>query len=907
MRKRKTLLTITTSVLAFFLSIVGCGKADSTFRKAPLRTEDPISIPYALDGTATGGSSAYASASDITQNGISWKVTGNTTQNPWRIGGNTLSGVDRPIYSVTPLPYDVAKIEISFGAASSITVNSLTVGVYSTAEGAAAGGAGGRIASFTPSFVASKIVTVQKQDSTSWNNCYYNITLNVTVSDNTNRFVQFNSATFVPVATGVSLDRDELTLVVGGESTLTATLSPTGAVGSVTWSSSDGDVASVNQSGKVHGNATGSATITARISETISATCSVTVSTAAIHATSIALDEDSKTLIPGQSFTLSATVEPNDSTDTVIWSTSDDSVATVEDGVVTAVSVGSAIITAPAGEQTDTCAITVEPEHGTILLDPLTVTEAATIGSELEHNNETTKEYYVNGIVSQIVSAFSGSPAKATFWLATNETTVKGFECYLVTLADGLNATDLKVGSEATIHCTIKRYNTTIENGTVGEVVSLEYASRPATSVSLNNESVNLEKAGQITLKASVLPVYATETVVWSSSNENVATVNQTGRVIAVDYGSASITATAGSFSASCTVYVCNKVIDFTDKSYAVTKPESAQADLSTVEVSDYNLNILNCHNNNGGYDYMMLATSQLKTSNSLISNKTPVSGAISKIVFKIRAGSAANAVYNATISNAEVTGKVTSDTYSRTGGGDIVITPNVNDNLRYFAISCSTQGSNGQIDSIGIFYETTKETISEIDTLSSLSYSDYTKVSEDNYTFTDLLIRYGGFISQDLWERLDDELDIQGYGVILSTGNEEIEDLYAAAKDEGDTVIEALAEFVDGTNIKRFHSALTQSKTHPAEATTEQKTYMGVDTAETYYIWTLGKGISSEHMTTVYNVVAYIIVDGDIVFLNAAKESVKTLAADLIDNDVYEESDFGGSLKYLADLPVLP
>lgn len=459
--------------------------------------------------------------------------------------------------------------------------------------------------------------------------------------------------------------------------------------------------------------------------------------------------------------------------------------------------------------------------------------------------------------------------------------------------------------------------STTIEffdgASTLGVTVSVSVTTSTVTITGLAvRDSVQLASTLDLGSTISVMATGSCSSdLTWTSSNGDIATVDEDGVVTGVAQGTVNITVKADDYPSAiltCAVTVAHKkTIDFTT-GYNVAKPASAQEDLSSVEINDYELNILNCHNNGTKYEYMMFATKELGT-NNLISNKTPTPGEISKIVFKIREGSAAGATYKATLSNSEVTAKVTSSTYSRTGAGNLVITADPNDDLRYFGISCSTSNANGQLESIDIYYRepSAKEVISEIDTLSSLSYSDYTKVAEDNYTFTDLLIRYGGFISQDLWERLDDELDIQGYGVILSTGNEEIEDLYAAAKDKGDTVVEALAEFVDGTNIKRFYTALSLSKIHPAEATTAQKELMGVDTAETYYIWTLGKGISSEHMTTVYNVVAYIIVDGDIVFLNAAKESAKTLAADLIDNDVYEESDFGGSLKYLADLPVLP
>ena len=394
----------------------------------------------------------------------------------------------------------------------------------------------------------------------------------------------------------------------------------------------------------------------------------------------------------------------------------------------------------------------------------------------------------------------------------------------------------------------------------------------------------------------------------WTSSNGDIATVDEDGVVTGVAQGTVNITVKADDYPSAtmtCAVTVAHKKTINLATGYNIANPGSTQSELSTIEVNDYELNILNCHNNNGSYAYMMFATKDLGTDN-IISNKTPMPGEISKIVFNIKSNSSGTAVYKATLSDSEVTSKVTSDTYSHTGVGQLIITADPNDDLRYFGISCSTSGSNGQLESIDIYYRepTAKEIISEIDTLSSLSYSGYTKVSEDNYTFTDLLIRYGGFISQDLWEGLD---DIQAYGVILSTGNEEIEDLYNAAKNAENTVEAALGAIVNNTTIKRFNSALSLSKTHPAEATTAQKTYMGVDTEETYYIWTLGKGISSEHLTTVYNVVAYIIFDDDIVFFDAAKESAKTLASDLLDNNVYEESDFGGSLKYLADLSVLP
>lgn len=151
-------------------------------------------VHYTLDGTITASGSAYATASTLTQNGIGWSVMGNTEQNPWRIGGKSITNEDRPIKSTTAMSSAITKIEVSVGAtASSLTVNSIKLIVASDAsfntqldEITATSGLTQTTLTFTPT------------SGTEWaTNAYYNIVFNVTrTSSSGNGYVTFNNAKF---------------------------------------------------------------------------------------------------------------------------------------------------------------------------------------------------------------------------------------------------------------------------------------------------------------------------------------------------------------------------------------------------------------------------------------------------------------------------------------------------------------------------------------------------------------------------------------------------------------------------------------------------------------------------------------------------------------------------------------
>ena len=161
--------------------------------------------------------------------------------------------------------------------------------------------------------------------------------------------------------TDITLSQKSLTLEIGGTYMLHATVAPSDATDkTVTWSTSDAKVATV-EDGKVTAVAAGSATITAAAGGK-SATCSVTVNAATIEPTGITVDKDDVTIGVGESFTITATVLPENATDkTVTWDSSNPSVATVDaNGMVTGVAPGNASIVAhSSNERTAICHVIV--------------------------------------------------------------------------------------------------------------------------------------------------------------------------------------------------------------------------------------------------------------------------------------------------------------------------------------------------------------------------------------------------------------------------------------------------------------------------------------------------------------------------------------------------------------------
>ena len=334
--------------------------------------------------------------------------------------------------------------------------------------------------------------------------------------------------------TSVSVSPSSVTLTEGESKALSATVSPSDATDkSVSWTSSAPDVASVTSSGNVTAIKAGSATITVKTTDGgKTATCAVTVNAKVFPVTGVTLDAKTKELVEGESFTLKATVAPDNATDkSVTWTSSAPEVATVDaNGKVTAVKAGSATITVKTtdGGKTATCAVTVKPKvypATGVSLDKTAATlyegETETLTATVAPDNATDKS----------VTWTSSAPEVATVDATGKVTAVKaGTATITVTTTDG--------GKTATCTITVKAH---------------------VSGVSLDKTAATLFEGETETLIATVAPDNATDkSVTWSSSAADVATVDANGKVTAVKAGAATITVTTtdGGKTATCEVTV---------------------------------------------------------------------------------------------------------------------------------------------------------------------------------------------------------------------------------------------------------------------------------------------------------------------------------------------------------------
>ena len=239
---------------------------------------------------------------------------------------------------------------------------------------------------------------------------------------------------------------------------------------------------------------------------------------------------------------------------TVEWTSSDESVATVDaTGMVVAVSAGEADITASVtdSEMSAVCKVTVK-----VAAKDITVPDNLDV--KLNDGNETTVEATV-------------SPADATDVKASYASTDEA-----VATVDKDGRVQVLQPGECDIITTLMQ-----DGEKVTEKTTHVKAFYEVESITLDSNEGKLTVGNSHTIKATVAPeeVAAETTIEWSSSNEKVATVDENGKVTAIAAGEATITATVGEKSANYEVTVEQpKKVTTSNKTYKSSSSSNSSA-----------------------------------------------------------------------------------------------------------------------------------------------------------------------------------------------------------------------------------------------------------------------------------------------------------------------------------------
>ncbi|EHJ01974.1 Ig domain protein group 2 domain protein [Clostridium sp. DL-VIII] len=343
-------------------------------------------------------------------------------------------------------------------------------------------------------------------------------------------------------ASGITISGTNSINVKGGTTQLTATVTPNNTTDkTVTWSSSDENIATVDANGLVTAKADGAVVITVKTNDgsNVQNTYNVSISGQTdVKTTGITIDGTDTITAQNGTTQLTATVNPSDATDkTVTWSSSDNTIATVDsNGLVTAKSDGSVDITATANDGSGISSTkTISVSGQTVVTPP---TDVKVTGISISGNDTiSTKDG-----TTQLTATVNPSNAtdKTVTWTSSDNTIATVDSNGLVTAkADG--SVDIKAtandGSNISSTKTIS---------VSGQTVVTPPTDVKVTEITISGGSSISTKGETLTLTTDINPSDATDkSATWTSSDDTIATVDNNGVVTAKADGSVDITATA--------------------------------------------------------------------------------------------------------------------------------------------------------------------------------------------------------------------------------------------------------------------------------------------------------------------------------------------------------------------------
>ncbi|MBQ6886406.1 MAG: Ig-like domain-containing protein [Lachnospiraceae bacterium] len=299
----------------------------------------------------------------------------------------------------------------------------------------------------------------------------------------------------------------------------------------IEWTTGNTSIAKVDENGMVTAVGKGSTTITAKAgTKTVTATVSVTVT-----AEQVILNKYEMSLRIGTAGILDAFVEPSDADEKVVWTSSDPEIASVDNGIIRAHKAGAVVITATAGGVSAECNVTVTV--------PVNKIELEKDSLEIEKGGNS-KEVVVTIL-----------PLEATNRMITAEPEDK--ELVNCSVEDGkIILTSKEKLGKTNVKITVDELSTKLAVNVVEEenIKDDESVVVPVRKISFNlsDEDRTIGHKDEIKpgetyqLTAEILPANATnQTITWTSSDEKVAVVSESGLITATGKGMAQITAKA--------------------------------------------------------------------------------------------------------------------------------------------------------------------------------------------------------------------------------------------------------------------------------------------------------------------------------------------------------------------------
>lgn len=374
--------------------------------------------------------------------------------------------------------------------------------------------------------------------------------------------------TVVIHAEKIELTADTDSLWVGDSTVLTANVLPADTTDkTVTFTSSDESIATVDSEGKVtalSAGETGTATVTVKAVSACTSAESEYTFTVRQQITSIGIPEEEIVLKLGESYTFEPTVLPENAFDkTVTYISSDEDILTAENGTVITVGTGTATVTlvSACGKVEKQCSIKV-------------IVLPSAIETESEISVEKTKTYQLN----PVLSPDNVTETKLTY-TSLNED--------IASVDENGTVTAHKAG-EAVI-----RVQSEVEDVFAECKVNVYVLSE---RIELTDEKYELYIGEEFTLGATVLPEDTTDkTVTFSSSDDEIITVDNEGRVKAVSKGTATVTVTAEDtgVTSQCEVTVRKHVEGITMNEDALTyagRKLQLTADIAPVDADNKNI-----------------------------------------------------------------------------------------------------------------------------------------------------------------------------------------------------------------------------------------------------------------------------------------------------------------------------